>query len=158
MCKRPTWRLTPNQSKVNIPYNKEECMTLFNQVDQFHDLEYATYIPWVLEQTEKIHLLYKHSYWICEFRYLGGIRVKCHVSHPPIFKGWTWRPLRLLCGSLFVGLKWMEWIGLLSTFEKTARPKDTYARLIVSSSFFLVTNEDCNLMIQNINFSKYCVT
>ena len=29
--------------------------------------------------------------------------------------GWTQRPLMFLCGSLYVGLKWMQWIGLPSS-------------------------------------------
>ena len=45
--------------------------------------------------------------------------------------GWTWRPLMLLHGSLFVGLKWMQWIGLLSTFGKTCETKG-YLRSIDS--------------------------
>ena len=69
--------------------------------------------------------------------------------------GWTWRPLMLLCGLLFVGLKpWSLCNGLgchLQHLEKHGRRKDTYTRLIVS---YLVTNQGCILIIQNISFPK----
>ena len=68
--------------------------------------------------------------------------------------GWTWRPLMLLCGSLFVGLKWMQWIGLpSSTFEETCKTK----RYLHSNFFifvFVFTNQDCILVIQNIKVSN----
>ena len=57
-----------------------------------------------------------------------------------------------LCWSLFVSLKWMQWIGLpSSTFEETCNTKG-YSRLI--DSFFLFTNQDCILIIQNIDYSE----
>ena len=67
--------------------------------------------------------------------------------------GWTWRPLMLLCGSLFMGLKWMHWIGLpSSTCGKTCKTKD---QLHSTDSFFIVTNQDCISIIQyNISFSE----
>ena len=43
----------------------------------------------------------------------------------------------------------------LQHLEEHARPQDTYAWLIV---FFLVTNHDCVLMIQNITFPKILYT
>ena len=65
--------------------------------------------------------------------------------------GWTWRPLMLLCGSLFVGLKWMQWIGLpSSTFRETCETKG----YLCSIDSFFVTNQDCSLIVQNISFSK----
>ena len=61
--------------------------------------------------------------------------------------GWTWRPTKLSCKSLFVGLKWIQWIGLpSSTFGENARSKNTYARLTI----VCVTNQDCFLTTQNI--------
>ena len=37
--------------------------------------------------------------------------------------GWPWRPLMLLCKSLFVGLKWMQWIdwATISNIRKNMR-------------------------------------
>ena len=50
--------------------------------------------------------------------------------------GWTWRPMMLLCGSLFVGLKWMQWIRLPSlTFGETCETKGPL-RSIDSFFFF----------------------
>ena len=52
----------------------------------------------------------------------------------------------------YVGSKFMQWIGLpSSTFGETCKT-DRYLHSI--DSFFLVTNQDCILIIQNINFPK----
>ena len=58
----------------------------------------------------------------------------------------------ILCMSLFAGLKWTQWIGLSSSkFGETSETKG-YLRSI--DSLFFYTNQDCILIIQNINFSK----
>ena len=57
-----------------------------------------------------------------------------------------------LCKSLFVSLKWMQWIGLPpSTFGETCKPNE-YLRSI--DSFVFVTNQDRISIIQNIGLSK----
>ena len=70
--------------------------------------------------------------------------------------GWPWRPLRFLCGSLFVGLKWMKWIGLLSKFGATCETEG-YLRLINSFSFWLQMRIIIWLF-KILVFVKYCVT
>jgi hypothetical protein len=66
--------------------------------------------------------------------------------------GWTWRQLMLLCRSLYVSLKKIQWTGLpSSTFGETC---ETEGYLCSIDSFFLVTNQNYILITQNINFSK----
>jgi hypothetical protein len=53
-----------------------------------------------------------------------------------------------LCGSLFVGLKWLP----SSTFGETFETEETYAQLIFLFFLFFVTNQVRILIIQNISF------
>ena len=69
--------------------------------------------------------------------------------------GWTWRPLMLLCGFLFVGSKFMQWIGLSSsTFGETCKTAGYLRSIDNSVFFFFITNQHCISIIQNISFSK----
>ena len=54
----------------------------------------------------------------------------------------------------------MQWIGLpsLTFITKACEPMDPYARLIVFFLVFLVTSQDCILIIQILVFLKYCVS
>ena len=87
----------------------------------------------------------KHSYfWQRIFQTKMQPKATCII-------GWTWRPLMLVCMSLFVGLKWMQWIGLpSSTFGETCKTEG-YLRSIDGS---FVPNQDCFLTSQNITFSR----
>ena len=55
----------------------------------------------------------------------------------------------LLCGSPVVRLKWMQWIQLPSPTNGETSETEGYLWSIDS---FLVTNEDCDFIIQNISF------
>ena len=52
-----------------------------------------------------------------------------------------------------MGLKWMQWIGLLATFGKTCETEE-YLRSINILFLFYFTNQDCILITQSNNFSK----
>ena len=105
-------------------------------------LEWHTTQPTLMQLWQKI-ILNPSSIAICKRWFSNKMKSEttCTLS-------WTWGPLMLLCGSLF--LTWSRCNGLsyhLQHLEKHARTKDTYARLIV----LIVTNQDWILIIQNIN-------
>jgi hypothetical protein len=109
------------------------------------NLEWHTNWPKLMQLWQKKIILIPSSIAICERGFSKRMQSKATCT-----TGGTWRPLMLLCGFLFVGLKWMQWIGLpSSTFGETCETEG-YLRSI--DIIFLLQ------IIQKISFLKYCVS
>ena len=109
------------------------------------NLEWHANCPKFMQLSQKI-ILIPSSISILESIFQKKLQLKATSA-----VGWAWIPLMLLCGSLFVGLKWMQWIGLESlTFGETCKTEG----FLPLNWQFLVTNPDSIWIIQNINFSK----
>ena len=59
----------------------------------------------------------------------------------------------LLRGFRSVGLKFIQWIGLPSSTVGETCETEGYLRSI-DRFYFLVTNQDCIFLIQNVSFPK----
>ena len=72
--------------------------------------------------------------------------------------GWTWRPLMLLCGFLFVGSKFMQWIWIpFSTFGETCKIEG-YLRSIDSFFFLWLQIKIAYWLFKILVFLTYCVS